>query len=90
MKCSILRRLLGLSPRPRWERLTQWQFYIGARGLSPPKSRKRKDLAHPNSKGGTFFLAGVVILTELIGSAVATYEANEATASVKFVASVKI
>ena len=29
-------------------------------------------------------------MTELTGSAVATYEANEATASVKFVASVKI
>jgi len=37
--------------------------------------------------------AGVVTLTELTGSAVATHEANEATAynaSVKFVASVKI
>ena len=29
-------------------------------------------------------------MTELTGSAVAIYEANEATASVKFVASVKI
>jgi len=37
-----------------------------------------------------FLCAGVVTLTELAGSAVATYEANEATASVKFVASVKI
>jgi len=35
------------------------------------------------------FFAGVVTLTELTGGA-ATYEANEATASVKFVASVKI
>jgi len=32
----------------------------------------------------------MVTLTELTGNAVATYEANEATASVKFVASVKI
>ena len=32
----------------------------------------------------------VVTLTELTGRAVATFEANEATASVKFVASVKI
>jgi len=36
------------------------------------------------------FFAGVVALTELSGSALTTYEANEATASVKFVASVKI
>ena len=38
------------------------------------------------------FFAGVVTLTEteLTDSAVAKYEANEATASVKFVASVKI
>ena len=34
--------------------------------------------------------AGLVTLTELNCSAGATYEANEATASVKFVASVKI
>jgi len=36
------------------------------------------------------FFAGVVTLTDLTDSAVATYEANEATASVKFVDSVKI
>jgi len=36
------------------------------------------------------FFAGVVTLSELTGSAVATYEENEATASVKCVASVKI
>ena len=36
------------------------------------------------------FFAGVVTLTELTCSAIATYETNEATASVKFVASVKI
>jgi len=36
------------------------------------------------------FFAGVVTLTEVTGSVVATYEANKATASVKFVASVKI
>ena len=36
------------------------------------------------------FFAVVVTLTELTGSAVTTYGANEATASVKFVASVKI
>jgi len=36
------------------------------------------------------FFAGVVTLTELTGSAVATYDANAAIASVKFVASVKI
>ena len=35
------------------------------------------------------FSAGVVTLTEFTDSAVATYEANEATASVKFVAPVK-
>jgi len=34
--------------------------------------------------------AGVVTLNELTGSAVATYEENEATASVKLVVSVKI
>ena len=34
-------------------RQNQWRFYIGARGAKPPKSRKRKDLAPPNSKGRT-------------------------------------
>src|SRR6218665_1421161 len=33
----------------------QWRFYIGAGGAKPPKSRKRKDLAPPNSKGRTKF-----------------------------------
>ena len=36
------------------------------------------------------FFPGVVTLTELTSSAVATYEANEATVSVKCVASIKI
>jgi len=36
------------------------------------------------------FFPRVVTQTELISSAVATYEANEATASVKFAALVKI
>src|SRR6218665_3428636 len=38
---------------------SQWRFYIGARGgLSPPKSRKRKDLAPPKFQGSyiIFFL----------------------------------
>ena len=52
---------------------------------------EKEGFSPPNSKGGTtLFLAGVVTLTELTGSAVATYEANEAIALVKFVASVKI
>jgi len=70
--------------------LEQWRSYIGARGLSPPKSQKKKDLAPQIPRVVHNFFAGVVTLTELTGSAVALYEANEATASVKFVASVKI
>ena len=56
-------------------------------------SRKKKDSKIPKFQGWCiFFFAGVVhvTLTELTSSAVATYEANEATASVKFVTSVKI
>ena len=49
-------------------------------GYSPPKIPR---VIHN-------FFAGVVTLTELTDSAVAKYEANEASASVKFVASVKI
>jgi len=69
----------------------QWRFYIGARGLSP-QIMEKNDLAPQIPRMVYIFFAGVVTLTELTGSAVATctYEANEATASVKFVASVKI
>ena len=63
----------------------------GLRGAKPPKSEKKKDLAPPKFQGWyIIFFAGVLTLTELTGSAVAIYEANEATASVKFVASVTI
>ena len=70
--------------------MMQWRFTIWARDAKPPKLWKKKDLAPPNSKVVQICFAGVVTLTELTGSAVATYEANEAIASVKFVASVKI
>jgi len=55
----------------------------------PTQIMKKEGFGPPNSKGSTFF-AGVVTLTELAGSTVATNEANDATASVEFVASVKI
>jgi len=59
-------------------------------GELSPKIMKREGFSLQNSKGGSYFFPGVVTLTEVTDSAVATYEANEATASVKFVASVKI
>ena len=67
----------------------QWRFYIGARGLSP-QIAKKKGFSPPKFQGWQAYIisfAGVVTLTELSGNAVATYEA---TASVKYVASVKI
>ena len=61
----------------------------GYRGLSPPNPEN--GFRTPKFQGWyIIYFAGVVTLTELTGSAVATCEANEATASVKFVASVKI
>ena len=61
-----------------------------ARGLSPPKSRKKKDLAPQIPEVVHNFFAGVATLTELTSSVAATYEANEATASVKTLTSVKM
>ena len=68
----------------------QWRFYLEARGAKPPKSWKKKDLAPKFQGRYIIFFAGVVTLTELTGSAIAAYEANDATASVEFIASVKI
>jgi len=51
---------------------------------------KKKDLAPKFQGWYIMFFAGVVTLAELTSSAVATYEANEATSSVEFVAPVKI
>src|SRR6218665_4100493 len=65
----------------------QWRFYIGARGLSPQITEKEGFSPPKFQRWYIIFSAGVETLTELNGSAAATYEANEATASVKFVAS---
>src|SRR6218665_2234013 len=65
------------------ESLKQWRLYIGARGAKPTphKSGKKKDLAPTIPRVYTIVFAGLVTLTELTGSALYTYEANEATAS---------
>ena len=65
----------------------QWRFYIGAMGAKLPNHEKKKDLAPQIPRVVQIFFAGVVTLTELTGSAVAMYEENEATASVKFICS---
>src|SRR6218665_3158906 len=58
-----------------------WRFYIGARGAKPTQITKKEGVCSTKCQGWyIIILAGVVTLTELIGSAVATYEANEATA----------
>ena len=63
----------------------QWRFYIGARGAKPPQITGKEGFCPPKfQRWYIIFFAGVVTLTELTGSAAATYEA---TASVKFVAS---
>src|SRR6218665_874785 len=97
--CSIFSRIISSLNRLRLKAMhllsqnkidrhsiEQWRFYIGARGAKPPKSRKRKDLAPQIPRVVHNFFAGVVTLTELTGSAIATYEANEAISSVKLVA----
>jgi len=52
---------------------------------------KKEGFSPPKFQGWyIIFFAGIVTLTELTSSAVATYEANEATSSLKLVASVKL
>jgi len=58
-------------------------LHRGWGGLSPPNHEKFQVWY-------IIFFAGVIKPTDLTGCAIAKYEANEATALVKFVASVKI
>src|SRR6218665_3428819 len=58
----------------------------GLGGLSPPKSRKRKDLAPPKFQG-SYIIFCSSCNTDLVNRQYRScmYEANEATTSVKFV-----
>ena len=86
-KNTVIIKIIGfINIVPRFK---QWRFYIGARGLNPPNHEKER-ISPQIPRMVHILFAGVVRLTDLTGSAVATDEANEATASVNFVSSVKI